>query len=342
MSNQTKFEHFEEHVVNKEHDIFNSPKFEIYRKRWHEYPGKRILTDFPMNIDLCITSRCNLSCIMCRRTLELKKGITSGIFQTEQGDMDFNVYKKIIDEAAREGVYAIHISGDGEPLLHKDIIDMIKYARSKNILDLFMHTNATLLYGDVAAELLEAGLTRLIISVDSPVKETYEKIRVGADFDVVVNNIKNFMDLKKKKGLKYPFVRVQMVEMNNNRDQRNAYVNYFGNIVDSIGLIEYMNFYELDEEDRYYRPRKYKDDYVCRQLWQRLCINFDCNVYICVRTHENGKLGMVHNSSIKELWHGEKMKKLRNGHLNGNIDKISPCSNCGQQLESVTEEERFD
>ena len=340
MSNQTKFEHFEEHVVNKEHDIFNSPKFEIYRKRWHEYPGKRILTDFPMNIDLCITSRCNLSCIMCRRTLELKKGITSGIFQTEQGDMDFNVYKKIIDEAAREGVYAVHITGEGEPLLHKDIIKMIKYARSKNILDLFMHTNATLLFDGIAAELLEAGLTRLIISMDSPVKETYEKIRVGADFDVVVNNIINFMDLKKKKGLKYPFVRVQMVEMNNNRDQRNAYVNYFGDIVDSIGLIEYMNFYELDEEDRYYRPRKYKDDYVCKQLWQRLCVNFDGNVYICVHIHENGKVGTVHNSSIKELWHDEKMKKLRNCHLEGNIGKIAPCSNCGMQLESVTDEEK--
>ena len=186
MTNQTKFEHFEESVVSKEPDIFNSPVFEEYRQRWHEYPEKRILSDFPMNLDLCITNRCNLQCVMCRRTLEMQKGIYSGIFQTEQGDMDLNVYKKVIDESAREGVYAIHICGDGEPLLNNDIIEMIKYARSKNILDLFMHTNGTLLLGDVASELLEAGLTRLIISIDSPVKETYEKIRVGADFDVVV------------------------------------------------------------------------------------------------------------------------------------------------------------
>ena len=340
MTNQTRFENFEEHVVNKEHDIFDSPKFEIYRKRWHEYPGKRILTDFPMNIDLCITSRCNLSCIMCRRTIELKKGITSGIFQTEQGDMDFNVYKKIIDEAAREGVYAVHITGEGEPLLHKDIIKMIKYARSKNILDLFMHTNATLLFDDIAAELLEAGLTRLVISMDSPVKETYEKIRVGADFDVVVDNIKKFMELKRKRGFKYPFVRVQMVEMENNRSQRDSYYNYFKNIVDSVGRIEYINFNEMDDGNRYYRKRRYKENYVCRQLWQRLCVNFDGNVYACLVINENTKLGDVDNSTIKVLWHGEKMKELRNDHIEGNIGKITPCSNCGMQLESILDKEK--
>jgi radical SAM protein with 4Fe4S-binding SPASM domain len=276
---------------------------------------------------------------MCRRTLEMQKGIYSGIFQTEQGDMDLNVYKKVIDESAREGVYAIHICGDGEPLLHNDINEMIRYAREKNILDLFLHTNGTLLFGDVASELLEAGLTRLIISIDSPVKETYETIRVGADFDVVVDNIKKFMELKKKKGMKYPFVRVQMVEMKDNRSQRDAYINYFKNIVDSVGRVEYINFDKRDDENRYYRDRRYKENYICRQLWQRLCVNFDGNVYSCLMINENTKVGEVNNSTIKELWHGEKMKKLRNDHIEGNIGKITPCSHCGIQLESISDKE---
>ena len=339
MTNQTKFEHFEESAVNKEHDIFNSPVFEEYRKRWHEYPEKRILSDFPMNLDLCITNRCNLQCVMCRRTLEVQKSLNSGIFQEEQGDMDLYVYKKVIDEAAREGVYAIHISGDGEPLLNNDIIEMIKYAREKNILDLFMHTNGTILFENVASELLDAGLTRLIISIDSSDKEAYEKIRVGADFDVVVDNIKKFMELKKKRGFKYPFVRVQMVEMKNNRNQRDAYYNYFKNIVDSIGRIEYVNFNKLDDRNRYYRKRRYKEKYVCRQLWQRLCVNYDGNVYTCLIINENTKVGDVDNSTIKELWHGEKMKKLRKDHIEGNIGKITPCSNCGIQLESISDKE---
>jgi radical SAM protein with 4Fe4S-binding SPASM domain len=340
MTNQTKFEHFEESVVSKEPDIFNSPVFEEYRQRWHEYPEKRILSDFPMNLDLYITNRCNLQCVMCRRTLEVQKGLNSEIYQEEQCDMDLNVYKKVIDEAAREGVYAIHLTAYGEPLLHEDIIEMIKYAREKNILDLFMHTNGTILFENVASELLEAGLTRLIFSVDSPVKEIYEKIRIGADFDVVVDNIKKFMELKRKRGFKYPFVRVQMVEMENNRSQRDSYYNYFKNIVDSVGRIEYINFNEMDDGNRYYRKRRYKENYVCRQLWQRLCVNFDGNVYACLVINENTKLGDVDNSTIKELWHGEKMKELRNDHIEGNIGKITPCSNCGMQLESILDKEK--
>ena len=74
-----------------------------------------------MNIDVCVTNRCNLRCVMCRRTNEIKKGIFEKIY----GDMEFEVFKKIIDEASREGCYAIHISGDGEPLLNKDLIKMI-------------------------------------------------------------------------------------------------------------------------------------------------------------------------------------------------------------------------
>ncbi|MDH5523657.1 MAG: radical SAM protein [Desulfobulbaceae bacterium] len=334
MSEIKKYEHFTEKVVGGQGDVFDDPIFSEYRKKWIELPDKKILSKFPMNLDICLTNRCNLRCVMCRRTQEIKKGI----FQDTPGDMDFEIYKKIIDEVASKGGYAVHLSGDGEPLFHKDIIKMIRYAREKNILDLFMHTNATLLFEDVAAELIDAGLTRLIISIDSHTKDTYESIRVGANFDVVVKNIRTLMKMKREKGLKYPFVRVQAVDMNNNYEVRQQYDEFFSEIVDSIGHIEYINYNKLDETNRAYRDREYNNDYVCNQLWQRLCVNYDGNVYSCLIINDDSLLGSIVDSTISDLWLGDKMQSMRKVHLEGGISGILPCLKCGFQSKTVQEE----
>ena len=60
---------------------------------------------------------------------------------------------------------------------------MIKYAKSKGVIDIMLHTNGTVMDEDLAKKIVNSGLDRIIFSLDSITKEIYEKIRVNAKFE---------------------------------------------------------------------------------------------------------------------------------------------------------------
>ena len=62
-------------------------------------------------------------------------------------------------------------------------------------------------------KILEAGLTRLRFSLDAATKETFEKIRIGADYESVMKNIERFVELRNKGGYKLPVIGVNFVKM---------------------------------------------------------------------------------------------------------------------------------
>ncbi len=322
-------DHHQETVLKEEADIFSNPDYQKYRRSWTEYPENFYVSNFPMNLDVHVTNRCTLRCKMCRRTLLAEKGELG-----KTGFMDMSIYKAIIDEAANEGCYAVHLSGNGEPLLHNGIVEMIDYAHKMNILDVFMHTNATLLNREMSLELLDSGLTRLIISFDSPVPETYESIRVGAKFDVVLDNIKTFAALKQEKNLTYPLLRIQMVDMKENSDERDQFDNLFSEIADSIGHTSYINYLGLDKEDRSIEVKDYRKDFICPQLWQRLSIEWDSKVYACLVINEDFYLGDAGKTKIKEMWHSSLMNELRDKHRSSQFSSISGCEQCGRQYKA--------
>ena len=55
-----------------------------------------------------------------------------------------------------------------------------------------------ILTDEIAKELIELGIERIYFSIEGATKETYEKIRVGANYDKVIDNIKRFIQLKKE------------------------------------------------------------------------------------------------------------------------------------------------
>lgn len=112
------------------------------------------------------TSRCQLDCLMCA--------------DKEFPEITFDEYKKIVEWA--HGQYDEVIpDGNGEPLLHPDIIEMTKLAPTSIV------TNGELLTPDMVENLT---LRELRVSIDGGDKETHEKIRVHGNFDRVVENVR--------------------------------------------------------------------------------------------------------------------------------------------------------
>ena len=114
--------------------------------------------------------------------------------------MNFDFYKKLVDEAAILDVPSIKLNWRGEPLLNPKLEEFITYAKKKGILEVSINTNAVSLTEKRAKKLIKSGLDIIIFSFDGGSKQTYEKMNwrfKQNNFDSVYENIKNLRDKKR-------------------------------------------------------------------------------------------------------------------------------------------------
>jgi MoaA/NifB/PqqE/SkfB family radical SAM enzyme len=100
--------------------------------------------------------------------------------------LSMSKFRKIIDEFPF--LEKISLVGAGEPLLNSELFDMIDYCKVKKIRVGFA-TNGMLMSEKTSEKIISSGLNWLNISMDGATKDTYEKIRKGADFNLLINNI---------------------------------------------------------------------------------------------------------------------------------------------------------
>src|SRR4030042_6733918 len=139
------------------------------------------------------TSRCQLKCIMCPRTVFSEEWVN--------GDMPLSVYKKI--SRYFHLVDDIHIQGWGEPLLYPDLFDMIQIAKTENC-KASLTTNGVLLTHNISEGLIKKGLDTIAGSIAGAMRETHESIRCGSHFEQIIDNIRTLSNLKLKMRSKTP------------------------------------------------------------------------------------------------------------------------------------------
>ncbi len=300
-----------------------------YRRKWNENPKHNIVEDFPLNLDLEVSSYCNLRCPMCYRTLEnLEEKNPSRL-----GFMDWRLFQKCIDEGSEYGLYAVKLNYEGEPLLHPKLPEMIAYAKKKGVVDVQFNTNGVLLKGDLAKKILDAGVDRVIISFDSIHKERYEAIRVGAKFEEVVRNVEEFVKLRDKSGRKGPCIRVSMVKMKENLDEVDEFYRFWKERgVDLVTYVNYVNYKGKDPNagERYIaQPVKLRDDFICAQLWQRMFVLQDGTITPCCGDLDAQEvLGNAWTDSLHKVWLGARLTHLRELHWIGRYKEMKICQTC--------------
>ena len=185
------------------------------------YRQKKV-RNIPLPIRLWVEPNpyCNLKCPMCPQSDPRISEVTRG-----KAYMDFELYKKIIDEAG-EHVYDINLAHRDESLFHKSLPQMIRYAAEKGI-KTRLHTNATILNEKLSRALLDSGLDLLSFSFDGFKKEPYEKIRVRANFEKTLANIIQFLELKKKYRSRKPYTVFQVIELNGNTEGKQEFITGF-------------------------------------------------------------------------------------------------------------------
>lgn len=275
----------------------------------------------PPHLEINITNACNAHCIMCPPVIHMGKDF-----------IEQKLYEKIITEASEMGIRKLTLAG-GEPLLDKRIFDKIRLAKAKNFRFVHMFTNGAALNETNGIKLIESELDSLTISIDSPLKEEYEKIRIGLKFDKVYGNIRQFWQIKQDMGHKNPIIRINMVEMSINQKSKDILIRKFSPYADIVEVIPAHNFGGNDNlSDRDFTPdylkkrRNYR--FPCNLLFSKIVIDAKGLVKKCsIDYADHAIYGDTRKDTLCTIWNNALFVNLRIRMLRGQFDEPG-CKNC--------------
>lgn len=184
------------------------------------------------------TTTCNLKCTTCLRN---NWDETIGLMSEEVFD------KFIEDIKSAENIECVAFWGIGEPLTHPNIADMISRVNALGI-ETEMISNAMRLDALMAEKLIDAGLNRLVISVDSTIPEQLADIRSGATLNNIVEHVKALNHLKRKKAKVYPEIGIEFTAMKKNISQLKN-LKELAYLMEAVRIIV-TNLLPYNEEDK--------------------------------------------------------------------------------------------
>jgi len=186
-------------------NIYNRKEDNLVRCKQNIHNKLNTIYSYPVYAYFEVSNACNLRCMMCGPQVYDLRFKQSGY----KGVMPLEVIKRI--EHILPYMHSCSLMGNGEPLLNKDFLQIARIMREKQIAVSF-NTNGTLLNEHYARELIKLGVGCIIISIDGATRETFEKIREGAEFDKIISNIKGLSKLKGGIG-KTPKIGISCVSM---------------------------------------------------------------------------------------------------------------------------------
>ncbi|MBN2072579.1 MAG: radical SAM protein [Actinobacteria bacterium] len=286
---------------------------------------RKICNYFPSRIWIETTNHCNLKCRLCPN---------KDIPPEEKGHMDMGLFKDIVSALSGRPV-DVYLFHRGEPLLHPRIVEMIDMLKETGA-GVSIHTNATLLDGSMAEKILATGLDLISFSFDGYTKETYEKNRVNSGYETTLENILNFLKLKKQKNKKKPFTSIQVMEydeeykMNDFSLQKKEFAGKFLESPPDRFIIRkphnWSGSIDIAADGGQKPVKKYLP---CTFLWYSMVILYNGDIMPCPQDF-SGRLtvGNFYDGPLIDIFNNESMIRLREKISNRDIDGLLPCSNC--------------
>ena len=286
-------------------------------------------TSRPMVAKIEASSACNLMCRGCRTGIPL--------VEYQPGNLSLEDFEVMLDKMGRylfEVVFYIW----GEPLLNKNLPELIKAAHRHNI-SVIISTNLHFLTEEMGERLLDAGLDKVIFCLDGWSQETYEQVRINGDFELARSNIMRFIEQRRRRGTKKPYLEWQWVVTQNNRpelDRGKTAARELG-IEKFVELVDWGNL--LPEDERFFeglkkvRQKQFSRTNRCFWLWSSIAIQYDGNVFPCCHVANKPYSERIYGNIVKDdlatIWNGRQYQHARQLVRSGWVDEETDVV-CGQ------------
>ncbi|MEW6263542.1 MAG: radical SAM/SPASM domain-containing protein [Thermodesulfobacteriota bacterium] len=313
---QSTFEKSSDFVRNEWRRARGKPLSYLWFKlRWNRWPAYRVVPKFPLNVDIEVSSACNLRCDHCFRQY-MDVG--------ENSLMPLDMFKTIARECGRYGLYTLKFSMRGEPTLHPQLPEMVAFAKENEIKEVWINTHGGNLTADLAERLMKAGPDWITVSFDG-LGAMYESIRKPLKYEESLEKLKL---LRRCRDLFHPgcLINVQTL-WSAIKDDPEAYHRTMTPLVDRISFNADMNFKEIMLVP--------DDDFVCPRLWQRIAITSRGHFLKCPSDFQMEEiLGNVSQMTIKEAW-DQRQHQQRLRHLAGRKSESTVCRKCHHGAKKV-------
>jgi len=279
------------------------PFYKFFRKEAFKKPLTYPVNEFPFYVDIELTNGCNLKCIMCKRE----------IMTREIGYMSEEIYKKIIEEMSLYDA-GLRYCRSGEPTLHKQITNFIKYANEKKIVN-YVSTN-----GFYSKEkMLSVFMSKpdiIRFSFQGLNATEFEKFRIPSQFQIVADNIKLCTEEREKLGCERPYLIISTSILDETPKGVEAFRNKWLALVDRVEVGKTTFSWVKQEgkyEDEKTRVTVQKEYIPCLEVMTKISINWNGDITACCGDY-NGLMviGNIRDMFIKEAWDSSKEEYYRN------------------------------
>jgi len=253
------------------------------------------------SVNLELTNHCNLYCTICPVNTTMRR---------PKSFMEPALFRKVIDE--NPGFDFVLAFQWGEPLLHPQVFDLVRYARDRGVRPM-LTSNGTRLDAERRALLLDCGLERITFSVDGD-RETHERIR-GYPYDRLRADIGALRAERDRAGAALR-IDVSMVVDEATAPALDRYLDEWRGVADRLQAIPK------------FVPAERKT--ACRELWRGAAVVlWDGRVTVCCADSEGAAvIGDAYEKPLAEIWNGPGMRAFRRSHLEGRFPRI--CAFCGE------------
>jgi len=172
----------------------------------------------PRSLYLETTNRCDSECQTCIRTF---------LTLEPPADLTLEKVKAIVEQFPALDRVVLH--GIGEPLLNREIFDIVAYLKTRVPVVLF-NSDAVSLTPKRARRLIESGLDEYRVSMDAATPDTYMKLRGVDQFDRVVANVRCLIALQREMARPTPRVSLWLTASRVNLDELPAFVRLAGDL----------------------------------------------------------------------------------------------------------------
>ena len=274
---------------------------------------------FPELISIEIASACNISCVHCPPQI---RELSSQ--RRKHSIMDLDTFRRLMDEVDKFGPRRIALHKDGEPLLHPQIIDILKRVKQNNEHNVYLTTNAIKLSHETGESILENRIDIVNFSIGAATEKFYEKVR-GKGYGKMMGNIHHFLELVESSDWK-PKVLVQIInlpEFPEMEDEIQKFKQHWSKFKVEIEVWDKLTWGTFEP------VKKLNYRYPCYSLWDSFNINSNGVVTACCMDWTQGlKIGDIKDKSIHEIWHDGALRKLRELHIAGKENELPPCAKC--------------
>lgn len=305
----------------------------------------------PQLLNIAITDMCNLGCRHCPRTYD---------DSIDLDQLDPERVKAIIDEVSPQTAQIQISAGLGEPLLYNGVFDVIEHAKEQNM-RLRMMSNATVLDEEKANRLLDLDIDHLAISLDGATAETYEKIRVGADFENVISNVDKFCTLRDERNVAVDTQISPVLFVGENLEEMPRFVELAHEIgVDKVGFNDLIPSPEMDGistknldtasseemehiEEVFEETRRLAEELgvdlklpteedvsACTEPWHMLTVTTKGKVRPCCTGPWGEFVGDLVEDGVDDIWRGDAFVHWREQMLSDNPQQA--CVDCQKPI----------